>query len=142
MPPPDDDQRSSPDSDSEPSAARDTAAGVADALRRAAQPYVDEALSSVSFMLLAVLLVPVGIVIVAVGFVAMTLAYRALGAPTGIVASVVPIAALLGILAALFFSFRTLYRRIPRRLRSAYDAPMQPGTIEHCQVFTTAGDQS
>lgn len=117
-----------PEHDREPSAARETAADVADGLRGVAQPLVDNAISSVSFMLLAVLMVPVGIVIVAVGFVAMALTYGALGSPTGILASVITIAGLLGILAALFFCFRALYRRMPRRLRAAYAAPMQPAT--------------
>ena len=126
MPAPDDERRSLRDPDSGRSVARDTAADVADALRGAAQPFVDDALSSVSFLLLAVLMVPVGIVIVAVGFVAIAAVHSALGAPTGVVGSVLSIAGLVGILAALFFSFRALYRRMPRRLRAAYAAPMQP----------------
>lgn len=124
MPALDDDHRSVPKRDRTPSVARDTAADLADGLRGVARPLVDETRSRLAFMLLAVLMVPVGIFIVAIGFAAMALGYRALGAPTGVLASVITIVGLLGILAAVFFSFRAVYRRLPRRLRAAYATPM------------------
>lgn len=123
-----------PEHDREPSAMREAAADVVDALRAVARPVVDDAISSVSFMVLAVLMVPVGIVIVAVGFVAMALTFGALGSPTGVLGSAITIGWLLGILAALFFSFRALYRRMPRRLRAAYAAPMQPAAPNRLAV--------
>ena len=131
-------------SDREPSAVRETGADVADALRGVVRPFVADEVSRVSFMLLAVLLVPVGIVIVAVGFVAMALAYNALGAPDGILASAITIAGLLGIVAALFFSFRALYRRMPRALRAAYAEPMRSGppVPARTPVDTASGAQS
>jgi len=116
--------RSAPEPRGDRSVARDTAADVADTLREAAQPLLENALSRVAFMVLAVSLVPVGVVIVAAGFVAMYLAHQALGSPSGFLATAITICGLLGILAALFFAFRTLYRRMPRRLRGAYGAPI------------------
>lgn len=124
MPALDDDGRSVGKADRQPSVAWDTAADVADDVRGVARPLVDEALSRLSFLLLVVLMVPVGILIVAVGFTAIALSYRALGAPTGVLASGITIAGLLGILAGLFFSFRAMYRRTPRRLRAAYATRM------------------
>ena len=106
--------------------AADTAADLAEDLRGAARPFIDDLVSRVSFLLLAVLLVPAGIAVVALGFVAMALTFEALGSPTGPVASAISLVGLLGILAALFLSLRTLYRRMPRRLRAGYAGPMAP----------------
>ena len=127
------------------SVTRDTAADVADdlaaALRGVARPVVDDAISAVSLMVLAILLVPVGIVIVAAGFVLMALTFEALGAPTGIAATAITVTGLVGILGALFFAFRALYRRMPRRLRAAYAAPMEAAP-PNAVVFLTQGTGS
>ena len=140
MPALDDDQRSVRKADRQRSVARETAADVADDLRGVARPLVDDALSRLSLMLLAALMVPVGIVIVAIGFAAMALGYNALGAPTGVLASVITIGGLLGILGALFFSFRALYRRMPRRLRAAWATPMLPAPNPDRAPVHTAAD--
>jgi hypothetical protein len=108
-----------PTGDDRASGARQTVADIADDVRSVTQPLLDDAVSDVSFLLLAVLLVPVGIVVligsfVVFGIVAMTLH------PTGILATAVTVAWLVGTLAALFFAFRVLYRRVPRRLRAGY----------------------
>ena len=139
MPAPDERQGSLQGPDRERSVARDTAADVAEVLREVTQPFVDDAVGSVSFMLLAVLLVPVGIVIVSVGLVAMAVTFRALGSPTGLLASVITIAWLLGMLVALIFAFRALHRRMPRRLREAYAGQKRAPSTSQAQASRRGG---
>jgi hypothetical protein len=118
----------------EPSAARELVGELGSAAKFVADPIVADIVSTISMLVLIVIMVPVGIVIVAVGFIAMAAAFAAVGSPTGTLATVITLAGLLGILAALFFSFRALYRRMPRRLRASYAAPMETNT-ELSQAF-------
>jgi len=105
--------------------ARETAADIAADLRSAAEPAVAGAISRVAFMVLAVLMVPVGILILIATFVAFAVV-TALIHPTGPVASVFTLAWLLVTLGALVFVFRVIYRRAPRRLRAAWAHGVEP----------------
>ena len=105
--------------------ARETAADIAADLRSAAEPAVAGAISRVAFMVLAVLMVPVGILILIATFVAFAVV-TALIHPTGPVASVFTLAWLLVTLGALVVVFRAIYRRLPRRLRAAYADGVEP----------------
>jgi hypothetical protein len=114
-------------SDQEPerSVARVVADELGSAARRAAQPVVEDAVSTFSMLVLIVLLVPVGIVGLVVSFLLLAVLTKAVGLPSGLLGSIVGITWFAGTLVGLVFVFRTLYRRMPRRLRTAYAAPME-----------------
>ena len=122
----------------ERSAAREVAGELGSVARRAAQPMVDDAVSSISMLILLVLMVPVGIVVLVVSFLLLALITSTIGLPSGMVGSIVGITWFVGTLLALVFVFRKLYRRMPRRVRAAYAAPMQPETPAP-PVLATAG---
>ncbi len=124
-----------------PSVARETAEDIADGLNvlatGTAQSIVDDARSRVAALVLLALMVPVGIMVLIISFVVIAGVYAFVGAPSGPVGSVVTIVWLLATLAALFLVFRALYRRMPRRLRTAYATPMEPTAADHGRLPLT-----
>lgn len=116
---------SHPDHDPEPSTARAVAAELGSAARHAAATVVEDTISTISMLVLLVLLVPVGIVGLVVSFLLLALITKTVGLPSGMLGSIFGIAWLVGTVLGLVVVFRKLYRRMPRRLRSAYAAPMQ-----------------
>ncbi len=103
--------------------ARETAADIADDVRDAVQPLVAEVAGTASFLILAALMVPVGLLVLIATFVIFAVITTLIN-PTGLIASALTWLWVVGTLAALFFAFRTLYRRLPSRLRSAYAEPI------------------
>jgi hypothetical protein len=114
-----------PDQDRDPSAARELATDIGTAMNAVVlEPMVEHVVGTISMVVLLVLMVPVGLVILIVSFVGMALLLPQLGNPSGTAGSALVIVWLIGTLAVLSLVFRKMYRRMPRRLRDAYAAPM------------------
>ena len=120
--------RSTSDPDPRRSAAREVASEIGSGVRLAAQPVVDDAISTISMLVLLVLLVPIGILGLIVSFLLLGLIISTVGLPSGALGSAISVSWFVGTLVALAFIFRKLYRRMPRRLRAAYAAPMERAT--------------
>ena len=92
---------------------------------------VEDVVSTVSMLVLFILMVPVGLLVLVVSFLTLGLITSTVGLPSGALGSMIGIGWLIGTLAVLVLVFRKLYRRMPRRLRAAYAAPMQPRASRH-----------
>jgi hypothetical protein len=108
-----------------PSVAREIAGEIGQNLQLAAQPVVDDVVSTLAMLVLFVLMVPVGLVVLVLSFLTMGFIVSAVGAPSGALGSALGIGWLVGTLILLVLVFRKLYRKLPRRLRGAYAAPME-----------------
>ena len=73
--------------------------------------------STVTFLILTILFVPIGLVVLVVGFVLLAGLFALFGTPTGTFGTIVMLGWLGLILAALVLTYRALFRRLPRRVR-------------------------
>jgi len=106
----------------EPSVAREVAGELGKAVRFAAEPLVEDAIGQVSMLVLLAILGPVAIAGLIVSFLLLAVVSM-IGFPAGLLGSMVGIAWAVGTLVGIFFLLRTTYRRMPRRLRTAYESP-------------------
>ena len=81
------------------------------------EPLVDDVVSTVTFMVLAVLFVPIGLIVLVVSVLVFVGLSSVIGPPSGVLGQVIGITWLVLTLGALVLVFRTLYRRLPRRVR-------------------------
>lgn len=107
----------------------DAASNPDDGLRQPERFVIAEVISRIAFLVLVVLLVPVGLLVI-IASLALGALVSAVLHPVGVLASAIGVIWIVGTLAAMFFSFRILYRRMPNRLRSAYSAPMETARRE------------
>jgi hypothetical protein len=73
--------------------------------------------STVTFIVLAVLFVPIGLAVLVVSVLLYVGLTSSIGQPTGIVATLIGLTWLGLTIGALFLTFRTLFRRLPGRVR-------------------------
>jgi energy-coupling factor transporter transmembrane protein EcfT len=73
--------------------------------------------STLTFVLLAILMVPVGLFALVVSMLLLTGVYWVIGTPTGTIGVVFNVGWLALTVGALFLLFRAIYRRLPRRMR-------------------------
>ena len=81
------------------------------------EPIVDEVVSTFTFMVLAVLFVPIGLIVLVVSALLFLGLSSVIGLHSGLLGQVIGITWLVLTLGALVLVFRALFRRLPRRVR-------------------------
>jgi hypothetical protein len=94
-------------------------------------PVVEERDAAVVLLVYMVLFIPVGVVLFIATGAVFAILMAVLGAPTGVLASILALTWFGGTLVLMFALFVLLYRRLPRRLREAAGAEPPPPVAHH-----------